>query len=138
MGCGYTLLSTYSGRPAKRPINVTPSPRPSPPLLTRGPFCLLTVPATYITSPPTSPITHHPSPPPPRPRPQVPYKNLECLRDLNAVYDAVRVEDIYHAASHFDFSDASIFTCIGTSGRSQPPVPEKISPVSGTGGRYLR
>ncbi len=62
---------------------------------------------------------------------QVPYKTLECLRDLNAVYDAIRVEDIYHAASHFDFSDASIFTCIGTSGRSQPPVPEKISPVGG-------
>jgi hypothetical protein len=45
------------------------------------------------------------------------------------------VEDIYHAASFFDFSDAQLFTCIGTSGRNPPPVPDQISPVSGAAGQ---
>ncbi len=130
-GCADALACSHSGHPARclillrsiwlhtRPQHFSPPP---PALPCSQP------PATHITYPPASPIT---PPPPPTPA-QVPYKNLECLRDLNAVYDAIRVEDIYHAASHFDFSDASIFTCIGTSGRSQPPVPEQISPVGGS------
>lgn len=47
----------------------------------------------------------------------VPLKTVECLRDLKAMYESITVEDIYDAYNQFDFSDESVFTCIGTSGK---------------------
>jgi len=62
---------------------------------------------------------------------QVPHKTVLCLRDLKAVWEAATVEDIYDCYNNFNFSDENIFTCVGTSGKTAPPVPERIlSPMA--------
>jgi len=54
----------------------------------------------------------------------VPWKVPECLRDLRAMYEAITVDDLYHAYSFLQLSDQQLFTCVGTSGKSAPPPPE--------------
>ncbi|GAX77204.1 hypothetical protein CEUSTIGMA_g4650.t1 [Chlamydomonas eustigma] len=54
----------------------------------------------------------------------VPLKRVECLRDLKTMFEAATVEDIYHLYNHFNFDDNNLFTCVGISGKSAPPVPE--------------
>ena len=68
--------------------------------------------------------------------PSVPLKSVECLRDLTAMYDAVTIEDIYEAYSHFDFSDEATYTCIGTSGQDaslnkSPILEERVQAIGG-------
>jgi len=55
--------------------------------------------------------------------PHVPYKNIECLRDLKALYESLTVDDMYLLYSQLKLDDNSIFTCVGTSGKSAPPPP---------------
>jgi hypothetical protein len=55
----------------------------------------------------------------------VPYKRVECLRDLRAMYESATIDDLYDAYTHFDFSDESVFTCVGTSGKAPPPPPDR-------------
>jgi hypothetical protein len=57
--------------------------------------------------------------------PDVPYKRVECLRDLRAMYESATIDDLYDAYTHFDFSDESVFTCVGTSGKAPPPPPDR-------------
>ena len=52
--------------------------------------------------------------------PEVPLKNLASLRDLVAMYEAAKVEDLYDALASFSLDDESVFTCIGVSGRTPP------------------
>ncbi|KXZ51944.1 hypothetical protein GPECTOR_11g69 [Gonium pectorale] len=61
--------------------------------------------------------------------PHVPHKTLECLRDLQRLYDAATVDDIKYVYEQFNFDDDHIFTCVGTSGKEAPPAPEH--PLSG-------
>ncbi|GLC34133.1 hypothetical protein PLESTB_000841000 [Pleodorina starrii] len=56
--------------------------------------------------------------------PHVPHKTLECLRDLQRLYDAATVDDIKYVYEHFNFDDDHIYTCVGTSGKEAPPAPE--------------
>lgn len=68
--------------------------------------------------------------------PSVPLKSVECLRDLTAMYDAITIEDIYEAYSHFDFSDEATYTCIGTSGQDvslnkSPILEERVQAIGG-------
>ncbi len=53
--------------------------------------------------------------------PSVPYKSLDCLRDLRVMFESVTLDDIYQAYEQFDFRDGAIFTCVGTSG-TEPPA----------------
>ncbi|GIL94695.1 hypothetical protein Vretimale_918 [Volvox reticuliferus] len=55
--------------------------------------------------------------------PHVPHKTLECLRDLQRLYDAATVDDIKYVYEQFNFDDDHVFTCVGTSGKEAPPVP---------------
>lgn len=50
----------------------------------------------------------------------VPYKSIDCLRDLRPMFEAVTLEDVYQAYGQFDFGDGGIFTCVGTSGQEAP------------------
>ena len=52
--------------------------------------------------------------------PEVPLKNLASLRDLVAMYEAAKVEDLYDALASFSLDDESVFTCIGVSGKTPP------------------
>ena len=52
--------------------------------------------------------------------PEVPLKNLASLRDLVAMYEAAKVEDLYDALASFSLDDESVFTCIGISGTTPP------------------
>ena len=52
--------------------------------------------------------------------PSVPYKSIDCLRDLRPMFEAVTLEDVYQAYGQFDFGDGGIFTCVGTSGQEAP------------------
>lgn len=58
--------------------------------------------------------------------PNVPQKTLECLRDLQQLYNTVSVDDIRYVYEQFNFDDDHIYTCVGTSGKEPPPVPERI------------
>lgn len=51
--------------------------------------------------------------------PNVPQKTLECLRDLQQLYNTVSVDDIRYVYEQFNFDDDHIYTCVGTSGRYQ-------------------
>lgn len=53
----------------------------------------------------------------------VPSKRLECLRDLNAMYEATTIDDVYEAYSYLKLDEDSVFSCIGTSGKSAPQEP---------------
>jgi hypothetical protein len=57
--------------------------------------------------------------------PDVPYKRVECLRDLKTMYETSTIGDLYDAYQHFDFSGEAVFTCVGTSGKAPPPLPDK-------------
>lgn len=46
------------------------------------------------------------------------HKSLECLRDLQRLYDTATVDDIKYVYEQFNFDDDHIFTCVGTSGES--------------------
>ncbi|KAG2497394.1 hypothetical protein HYH03_004550 [Edaphochlamys debaryana] len=61
--------------------------------------------------------------------PHVPHKTLECLRDLQKLYDCVTVDDVRFVYDQFNFDDNHIYTCVGTSGKEAPPAPEH--PLSG-------
>lgn len=52
--------------------------------------------------------------------PSVPYKSIDCLRDLRPMFEAVTLEDVYQAYGQFDFGEGGIFTCVGTSGQEAP------------------
>lgn len=56
----------------------------------------------------------------------VPLKTITCLRDLVPLYEAVTIEDVMLAYNQLKLDDDSIFTCVGTSGKEQPPVPERV------------
>ncbi|KAI8464353.1 MAG: LuxS/MPP-like metallohydrolase [Monoraphidium minutum] len=56
--------------------------------------------------------------------PGVPYKRVECLRDLRAMYEAANVDDIYEAYDCLAIGEGEVFTCVGTSGKSPPPAPD--------------
>jgi hypothetical protein len=63
-----------------------PAPRPSPP-----------------------PLPHpHPAPTPHPQSPGVPYKRVECLRDLCAMYEAATVDDIYEAYDCLAIGEAEV------------------------------
>jgi hypothetical protein len=57
--------------------------------------------------------------------PDVPYKRVECLRDLRSMYESATIDDLYDAYTRFDFSDEAVFTCVGTSGKAPPPPPDR-------------
>ncbi|KAG2437818.1 hypothetical protein HXX76_005438 [Chlamydomonas incerta] len=57
--------------------------------------------------------------------PHVPHKTLECLRDLQRLYDAATVDDIKYVYEQFKFDDDNLYTCVGTSGKEAPPTPER-------------
>jgi hypothetical protein len=57
--------------------------------------------------------------------PDVPYKRVECLRDLRSMYECATIDDLYDAYTRFDFSDEAVFTCVGTSGKAPPPPPDR-------------
>uniref|UniRef100_A0A383WE33 Peptidase M16 N-terminal domain-containing protein n=1 Tax=Tetradesmus obliquus TaxID=3088 RepID=A0A383WE33_TETOB len=57
--------------------------------------------------------------------PDVPYKRVECLRDLRCMYESATIDDLYDAYTRFDFSDEAVFTCVGTSGKAPPPPPDR-------------
>ena len=48
----------------------------------------------------------------------VPRKDIKCLQELTAVYDAATVADIYEAYNRLGLSDQEIYTCTGVSGES--------------------
>lgn len=52
----------------------------------------------------------------------VPLKTVQCLRDLQRMYEAATVEDVMQAYHQIPVDDQHIFTCIGTSGPN--PLPE--------------
>jgi hypothetical protein len=52
---------------------------------------------------------------------EVPLKVPECLRDLTLMYEAVTIDDINEAYSHFQMDNEHVFTCVGTSGPTPPP-----------------
>lgn len=49
----------------------------------------------------------------------MPQKTLECLRDLQQLYNTVSVDDIRYVYEQFNFDDDHIYTCVGTSGGYQ-------------------
>jgi hypothetical protein len=55
--------------------------------------------------------------------PVVPAKGLNCVSDLTAMYEAATVEDIYQAYGGLEMDDGSIFSCVGSSGQTMPPLP---------------
>ena len=57
---------------------------------------------------------------------EVPLKSVECLRDLQHMYEAATVDDIHDAYSRLLVDDDHIFTCIGTSGPEPLPEPTKL------------
>ncbi|KAK3240438.1 hypothetical protein CYMTET_49716 [Cymbomonas tetramitiformis] len=59
----------------------------------------------------------------------VPGKDLNCLRDLPAMYESARVEDIYHAYSGLQLDDGSIFSCVGVAGRNPQAAPDVPPPA---------
>lgn len=58
----------------------------------------------------------------------VPLKSVQCLRDLQRMYEAATVEDVMQAYHQIPVDDGHIFTCIGTSGPN--PLPEAGKAVS--------
>lgn len=66
----------------------------------------------------------------------VPYKSLDCLRDLKRMYELVTIDDVYQAYAQFDLSDNAIFTCIGTSGKEPPPPPPAAAAPAGALGSF--
>lgn len=52
--------------------------------------------------------------------PDVPYKRVECLRDLRTMYESATTDDLYDAYTHFDFSDEGVFT-VSVNGREGGP-----------------
>lgn len=54
----------------------------------------------------------------------VPLKSVQCLRDLQRMYEAATVEDVMQAYHQIPVDDSHIFTCIGTSGPT--PLPEAV------------
>ena len=54
----------------------------------------------------------------------VPLKSVQCLRDLQRMYEAASVEDVMQAYHQIPVDDDHIFTCIGTSGPN--PLPEAV------------
>lgn len=83
------------------------------PLLTR---CFSHAPS--LVSPPLQPFLA-PSSPLCAQNPHVPHKTLECLRDLQRLYDAATVDDIKYVYEQFQFDDDNLYTCVGTSGERQ-------------------
>uniref|UniRef100_A0A061SA19 Insulinase (Peptidase family m16) family protein isoform 2 n=1 Tax=Tetraselmis sp. GSL018 TaxID=582737 RepID=A0A061SA19_9CHLO len=63
--------------------------------------------------------------------PSVPSKRLECLRDLRAMYEAATLEDVYEAFSYLRLDEQSVFTCVGTSGKTAPPPPPQAAAPQG-------
>lgn len=53
----------------------------------------------------------------------VPQKSLSCLRDLQTMYEAATVEDIYYVYRLLGIADDEIYTCVGTSGDEAIPAP---------------
>lgn len=45
-----------------------------------------------------------------------PRKDISCIKDLNTLYEAATIEDIYLAYEHLKVDDASLFACIGVAG----------------------
>ncbi|ONK70206.1 uncharacterized protein A4U43_C05F31360 [Asparagus officinalis] len=45
-----------------------------------------------------------------------PRKDISCIKDLNALYEAATVEDVYMAYEHLKVDDNSLFSCIGVAG----------------------
>jgi len=43
-------------------------------------------------------------------------QDISCIKDLNALYEAATIEDIYIAYEHLKVDDASLFSCIGVAG----------------------
>eukprot|EP00873_Tetraselmis_striata_P020838 jgi/Tetstr1/441102/TSEL_029370.t1 len=62
----------------------------------------------------------------------VPSKRLECLRDLKAMYEAATINDVYDAYSYLRLDNASVYSCIGTSGKTPPPQRPILPPNPAT------
>lgn len=62
----------------------------------------------------------------------VPSKRLECLRDLRAMYEAATINDVYDAYSYLRLDNASVYSCIGTSGKTPPPARPILPPNPST------
>lgn len=57
----------------------------------------------------------------------VPLKSVQCLRDLQRMYEAATVDDVMQAYHEIPVDDDHIFTCIGTSGPNPLPGPTSVS-----------
>ena len=52
----------------------------------------------------------------------VPLKVPAAVRDLRAMYEAATVDDVHDAYAALALAEGDVFTCVGTSGPSQPPA----------------
>lgn len=62
----------------------------------------------------------------------VPLKSVQCLRDLQRMYEAATTEDLMQAYHRIPVDDGHIFTCIGTSGPTPLPEAGKAAEVMPT------
>ena len=66
-----------------------------------------------------------------------PAKDVTCIADLPAMYEAATVEDLYEVYSQLGLTDGDVFTCVTVAGAEDPALKPKPEPVSAAhrGGR---
>jgi len=59
-----------------------------------------------------------------------PAKDVTCIADLPAMYEAATVEDLYEVYSQLGLTDGDVFTCVTVAGAEDPALKPEPEPVS--------
>ena len=62
-----------------------------------------------------------------------PAKDVSCIADLPAMYEAATVEDLYEVYQQLGLDDGEVFTCVTVAGKEDPALAAAAAPPTAAG-----